>query len=64
MKKDDKKTAINEQTPITDGDTRPDQIVEQDPADVKKAVKEKNADGFTINRKRDVNSLEDHKDAI
>jgi hypothetical protein len=59
-------------TPITDGDTRPDQVIGSSPKEIEKETRKKNADvtttttttTTTTNRKGDVNSLEDYKDAI
>jgi hypothetical protein len=50
-----------QQTPIIDGDTRPDKNVEQPPVQ-KPDSKLKDGSKFTAERQRDVNSLEDYKD--
>jgi len=65
MQNDSSKNKVNTkpEAPIMDGDARPDQIVGTDAKEVIKAAKEKKAKDFTINRKSDVNSIEDHKDA-
>jgi hypothetical protein len=47
-------------TPITDGDTRPDQSL--NPKHAKPENKKKTS--VTENRKGDINTLEDYKDAI
>ncbi len=50
-----------EMTPIIDGDARPD--IDLDGIDALKNKKDKkDKDNVTINRARDVNSLEDYKD--
>jgi hypothetical protein len=64
MERDSKATKTNEITPISDGDTRPDQSVDNDPNKTKKHTNKRTTEAFTVNRKRDVNSLEDHKDAM
>jgi hypothetical protein len=57
---DDEKKIKEERTPITDGDTRPDQQPDGSP---KKDLKRNKAPkDFTANRAGDVNSLEDYKD--
>ena len=47
--------------PIIDGDTRPDMPIDTDEIKAEQANKSK--DEVTQNRARDVNSLEDYKDA-
>jgi hypothetical protein len=66
MKQNSRKPAKTpkETTPISDGDTRPDQNSGRDPQEVADAAEKKTTDPFTVNRKRDINSLEDYKDAI
>ena len=60
MRNDRKKPEEQDQTPITDGDARPDmQGVEDKNRTVKRAKNEKD---FSENRAADVNSLEDYKD--
>ena len=48
------------QTPVSDGDTRPDG--QPDVNDQPKRKREKKSGGFTSSRMGDINSLEDYKD--
>lgn len=56
----DRKRPEEQQTPITDGDARPDQYPNEQPR--LKNVKEKKQRNLTENRGADVNNLEDYKD--
>jgi hypothetical protein len=58
MDKQQKKTK-KDVTPIMDGDTRPDQSVNPN-----KKPENKRKTGVTENRKGDINTLEDYKDAL
>jgi hypothetical protein len=62
--KDRKKgsNAKEEPTPITDGDSRPDQLDEDKIAKKIHSKKDRTKDKFTSNRSGDVNSLENFKD--
>jgi hypothetical protein len=59
MKNKTEKRKPDEQTPIIDGDARPDKHIEESSS---KAQSIKDKEKFTPERKRDVNSLEDYKD--
>ena len=59
-KKNDKEKK-ERQTPIIDGDTRPDKNIEQPVQKPDNSLKDDRQ--FTTERERDVNSLEDFKDA-
>jgi hypothetical protein len=58
--RDEKKKSEQERTPITDGDTRPDERV--DGSQKKELKRNKASRHFTSNRGSDVNSIEDFKD--
>jgi len=62
--KEKEKEKQKRETPIVDGDARPDMLVS--PQDSKEASKEQKRSGekkFESERVSDVNSLEDYKDA-
>jgi hypothetical protein len=64
MKNTRNKDREKDQTPIMDGDARPDKMIEPDAASVKKNKKRKEKESdVTSGRSADVNSLEDYKDA-
>lgn len=60
MRSEKKKTLKDDQTPIIDGDARPD--MEPDGSQKLNQRREKKGKEFTPNRAADVNSLEDYKD--
>jgi hypothetical protein len=49
------------ETPIIDGDARPDIPVDSD--EIREKQRERRNKNFESERKSDINSLEDHKDA-
>jgi len=52
-----------ETTPIMDGDSRPDQVIEPDFSDEKDDKMKGKKKEVTVNRAADVNNLEDYKDS-
>lgn len=61
MKRKDKKTE-EDQTPIIDGDTRPDKNITPDPSIERQKTKNKDNQRFTSERASDTSSLENYKD--
>jgi hypothetical protein len=61
MKEDKNKKKEELETPISDGDTRPDQNLEPDPA--KGPIAARREKTITKERGADINNLEDFKDA-
>ena len=60
----DNKEREKRETPITDGDARPDMPLNPEKEAEKKSRKQKEADTkFEAERNSDINSLEDYKDA-
>jgi hypothetical protein len=59
--KENKKTEAQKQTPIIDGDTRPDK--QETVIDKKVSANTKKEKKFTKERGADINTLEDFKDA-
>ena len=60
----DNKEREKRETPITDGDARPDMPLNPEKEPVKKFPRKKQAnDKFEAERSSDINSLEDYKDA-
>lgn len=59
----DNKEREKRETPIIDGDARPDMPVEPEKAPRKKGEKAASENKFETERVSDVNSLEDYKDA-
>jgi hypothetical protein len=64
MKSERKSNKRNkEQTPIIDGDTRPDQGIDQQSLPKKGKSDHKNEDQVTSNRQADKNTMDDFRDA-
>lgn len=59
----DNKDREKRETPIIDGDVRPDMPIAPDAASGKKGKKRAGKNKFETERVSDVNSLEDYKDA-
>lgn len=59
----DEKEKQKRETPIVDGDTRPDMPVSPDDKKVQKQRKQAGEKKFESERVSDINSLEDYKDA-
>lgn len=56
------KKAEEAQTPIIDGDARPDKNIEPDPSKERQKIKNKDNQRFTSERASDTSSLENYKD--
>jgi hypothetical protein len=63
MKKDNKNIREKMQTPIQDGDTRPDQNTGSGATENTSPIPKKNSKKLTKERGADTNTMEDYKDA-